>query len=78
MFLLPLFYEFLEPSRRLTLEVDSDLCDSSVRDGVCRSTSRTSGFLSLHSDSPLVYCVEEYQHFVSIWVARLTFACRPK
>jgi hypothetical protein len=69
-FLLPLLYEFLEPSRRLTLEVDSDVCDSSVRDGFCRSTSRTSRFLSLDADSPLLYCVGEYQHFVSIRIAR--------
>jgi hypothetical protein len=32
-FLLPLIYDLLEPSRRLTLEVDSDVCDSNVRDG---------------------------------------------
>ena len=70
MFLLPLLYEFLEPSRRLTFEVDSDVCDFSVRDGFCRSTSRTSRFLSLDADSPLVYCVEEYQHLVSIRIAR--------
>ena len=78
MFLLPVLYEFLEPSRRLTLEVDSDVCDSSVRDGFCRSKSRTSRFLSLDADSPLVYCVDDYQHYISIRMARLTVASQPK
>jgi len=69
-FLLLLLYEFFEPSRRLTSEMDSDICDSSVRDGFCRSTSRTSRFLSLDADSPLVYCVKVYHHLVSIRIAR--------
>jgi len=57
MFLLPLLYGFSEPNRRLTLEVGSDVYDSSIRDGFCRSTSRTLRFLSLVADSPLVYFV---------------------
>jgi len=46
--------------------------------GFCRSSSRTSRFLSLDADSPLVCCIEEYQHLVSIRIARWTFACRPE
>jgi hypothetical protein len=58
---LPLICVFFEPSRRLTLEVDSNVCG-----GFFRSTSR---FLSLDADATFVYCVEECGHLVPIWIA---------